>query len=183
MDTKDRPKSARERLLDLARNAPATTVFSYDELNEAAGRDVRKSRSTVHGASRDLFKERGVGLVCVRGEGYQVMHADLAPSLMRSRVQNADRQIKKGLFVGDFADTDLMSADAKLRFRSVSHELDTLGKEMKQAKRRLDFHARTLADHSERLTHLEGRDRELTDEEISDFRRMMEEKRNKETVA
>lgn len=167
---KDRAKSVRKRIFGLVSDAEIHKLFTYAQLSEAVGCDVSKNRAAIEGAGRDLLKVRGVGLVCVRGEGYQVMHPDEAPRLMRGKLDRAVGQIKKGQFISDNVDTAAMSETVKKGFSSVAHEMAVIGTEMKQAQRRLDFHARTLAAHGQtltvhddRITRLENR----TEDEIA----------------
>lgn len=89
-----------------------TTVATYEDMDKAAGLDVRKHRSAVlHPVLARLRKDEGQMFICVRGQGFKRATQEERQEWRDHKVSVGARAIQQavedGLVCGEIADPEL----------------------------------------------------------------------------
>lgn len=89
------------------------TVYSFDDLSEIIGSDIRKNRAAVYRANKDLLKKRKVELLSVRGTGYRLSEGMSIAAQVETRHGRILTQAKWAQLESTNIDTSGMSLDQK----------------------------------------------------------------------
>lgn len=174
-ETTERIESISEKVYRLFEAGNIGTVVSLDDL-ALAGCNVRKSRSSLYRALRWLLERRGLAAVAVIGIGYQIVHPNEAPKLIRGRVRKAGKQIREGRRVGDHIDRKIMDQDQRQQTDQWMVCVRGLEQELRDVQRRQEFHSRILARHEEDIATLKQINGiPLTGEQMEALREMVRE--------
>lgn len=90
-------------------------VYTYDELNELAGVDIRSNRGRrqfFHFA-REILERESLHFENVRAEGYRVVHPKEQGSCAIRRVASARRKLKHGGQISSHVRGDMLSPEAR----------------------------------------------------------------------
>jgi len=164
--TPSRPDGRSDRmvLFDLVRAAPPETLFQFDELVEALseGLDVTVDRPRVYravaAANRTLLSESKRYLNVVRGEGYRVIRASEHVEMAVNRKDRAQAQIQRGIEVLRGARLNELSDNERALHEGQLRILSGLYFAVKDSERRHERSEALIADLTQRIDKLEGRD-------------------------
>src|SRR5271166_3824183 len=138
-------RSNAEVVLDLVKEKPAGTVFSYDEVGRALSEGcnhVYDQKSVTAIASKvypRLLKEQARALHNVRNIGYRLAPASFHMALAEGRKSRADHQMLRGVQTLEHVRWDEMDANQKLAHEGQLLITGALYQQMKALERRQDL--------------------------------------------
>jgi hypothetical protein len=145
-------------LEELLEPAQIDDVITYDQFEEALGRDLRTDRGPLYRAQRKLEERKQRTIRVEPNKGYRVIKAHEHMDLALHHKSKAGRQLRRGVEVLDSADRRALTAPQARVFDKVqvvlaNHELALATLEARQnaLEGMMRIHDRAMDDQAERL--------------------------------
>lgn len=91
------PVSERAALVEAMQDAPYETLFTFEDLSDVIGRDIRTNRGCLYEAQKTLEKTSQRTLVSVPTVGYKIASPDQHEALAVKHQKRGRRQLTKAL--------------------------------------------------------------------------------------
>ena len=178
-EQQDRTKTVADLVYDLMKEGDVGFLISYDELR-AVGCDVRQSRSAYYAAQKRLLEERGLALKVVKRIGYQIVHPNTAPAMIKDKTKRAERQLARGIHLGQHVDKGMMTKAKAAQVDVLVASIISLQHGLRDVRRRQDFQAKVQAEQGQAIEELKRRTERLSDEEIDEFREYLRQQKEQQ---